>query len=433
MPLLCFALVAALGAEPLSAGDALTYRGNFAPVQEDGKPAKSFELKFFAIDAGDLGWTLSESGRGAWSWPERFGILAGGKVAASDAPSLLVKREEGRYPAPLLLPVLSRGEPLTVGAKWTEGKLEVEVLEETRRGERACFEVQYRSPIGHKRTCWIEKDSGLIVELRETVFMGPGQQHELLAKLVERSKLDADERELVAKSFASWTAFRQTLNREPQTEKPELTAAQIELVKAVLPQLKANSNGPFAALYAAAEADAKQQKERDGALAALSTAAVGKSLDGWELKDLAGKNWSAAGLADKVVVLHFWEYRAAPLEEPYGQIAYLDFLKRRLNDKAVVVGVHVDPRAGAEETRRAAVATARKLRDFMNLTYPIVVDDGALLKRVGDPRVAGGKLPLFVVIGRDGKVVAYHPGLFKVERDRGLADLESIVTKALSP
>lgn len=43
-----------------------------------------------------------------------------------------------------------------------------------------------------------------------------------------------------------------------------------------------------------------------------------------------------------MVVLHFWTYRDAPLEEPYGQVGYLDFLYRKRSDAATVIGVHVD-------------------------------------------------------------------------------------------
>jgi hypothetical protein len=67
----------------------------------------------------------------------------------------------------------------------------------------------------------------------------------------------------------------------------------------------------------------------------------------------------------------------------------------------------------------------------MNLSYPVAVDDGSLLKRVGDPRTAGGKLPLVVVLGRDGKVAEYHAGLFDVQANEGLAELDATVAKLL--
>ena len=68
----------------------------------------------------------------------------------------------------------------------------------------------------------------------------------------------------------------------------------------------------------------------------------------------------------------------------------------------------------------------------MNLSYPILLDDGSLLKRLGDPRQANGKLPLFVVIGKDGKLAEYHAGLYDVKTNEGLAELDAVVGKALA-
>ena len=45
------------------------------------------------------------------------------------------------------------------------------------------------------------------------------------------------------------------------------------------------------------------------------------------------------------------------------------------------------------------------------------------------PRIAGGKLPLFVVVGKDGNVAAYHAGLYEVKATEGLAELERVVDK----
>jgi hypothetical protein len=140
----------------------------------------------------------------------------------------------------------------------------------------------------------------------------------------------------------------------------------------------------------------------------------------------------ADDLRGMVVVLHFWTYRDAPLEEPYGQVGYLDFLLRRRGGKDVqVIGVVVEDQLADEQVRRSAAASARKFKAFMNLSYPVAVDDGSLLKRVGDPRTAGGKLPLVVVLGRDGKVAEYHAGLFDVQANEGLAELDATVAKLL--
>jgi peroxiredoxin len=227
--------------------------------------------------------------------------------------------------------------------------------------------------------------------------------------------------------------LRTSLAWQPRSRRDELTAEQIAILKADLPKIADSAAvGPLAIIGAAAKSDAAGQKNRAGAVAALRDAIVGRSLGDLKLTDIAGKPLAADDLQGKVVVLHFWPYRDTPLEEPYGQIGYLDFLLRRRGDKDVrVIGVTVADAAGEELSPRASAASARKLKSFMNLSYPIALDDGTLLKKVGDPRVAGGKLPLFVVLGRDGKVAAYHAGLFEVKPNEGLAELDALVEKLL--
>ena len=66
----------------------------------------------------------------------------------------------------------------------------------------------------------------------------------------------------------------------------------------------------------------------------------------------------------------------------------------------------------------------------MNLSYPIMLDEGAVLKKFGDPRIAGAKLPLFVVVDADGKVAHYHSGVYEVDRRLGLKQLSEIIEKA---
>jgi hypothetical protein len=67
----------------------------------------------------------------------------------------------------------------------------------------------------------------------------------------------------------------------------------------------------------------------------------------------------------------------------------------------------------------------------MNLGYPIAADAGPLLRDFGDPRRLGRKLPLWVVIGADGKIAHYHAGLYNVKPDQGLSELDEAVVAQL--
>jgi peroxiredoxin len=437
---LALVVTLAVSADPATQ---LKYAGTMTPVKEDGNPAvKKFTLTLqpLAGDAeGRLLWVLAEEGRGSWTWLDHFGRWTPtGRVSEAAegtnvGPALLYEREDGKSVVPILGPRLAAGAKLEAGAAWDEDRLEYKVAGEAERAGRACWEIEVRSPYGHKRTLFVEKASGsLIVAVRETVFIGQGQEHKLNFELVDTPAVSQADAEQTAVALDQWLKLRETLGPKPRSGRTELTSEQIAALKAELPKLlESAAAGPLAAIAEAAKADAQGQKNRAGAVAALRDAALGKPLGKFTLQDIAGKPLTEEALAGKVVVLHFWEYRDTPLEEPYGQTGYLDYLfRRRTEDGVLVFGVTVSESAEDDAPKRAA-ASARKLKAFMNLSYPILVDDGELLKRLGDPRQAGGRLPLFLVIGKDGKIAEYRAGMYDVKTNEGLAELDGVVGKAL--
>ena len=66
--------------------------------------------------------------------------------------------------------------------------------------------------------------------------------------------------------------------------------------------------------------------------------------------------------------------------------------------------------------------------DCPNLAY--LLDDGALLEKLGDPRKVKQELPLFVVIDAKGNVVEYKAGEYDVKANEGLKELEASVRQA---
>jgi hypothetical protein len=67
----------------------------------------------------------------------------------------------------------------------------------------------------------------------------------------------------------------------------------------------------------------------------------------------------------------------------------------------------------------------------MNVSYPIVVANN-LLREIGDPRQSGGQLPMFVVLNAEGKVAYVQVGLFDVDPQRGLTQLEAAIDKVIN-
>lgn len=441
---LALTLLAITAAPTIEPGTQLTYTGTMVGVKDDGNPAvKKFTLVLVATgrdgDRVQFVWTLDETGRGSWTWLDHFGqwsVLPTRSVSEEDSaagPALLYERAEGKSIVPLLPPLIGLPETLEKDWTWTEGPLTHRVVGEEAKAGRMCWEIDVRSPYGHKRTVWIDKDSSLVVAVNETVFIGQGEEHKLRFELTESKKRSAGDTAKIIDAFLAWKDLRASLDWQPRSRREELTTEQLAKLKADLPKIvESAAAGPFAAIAEAAQADATGQKNRAGAVAALKSAILDKSLGELKLTDIAGKELPTADWKDKVIVLHFWTYDGNVLAEPYGQVGYLDFLLRQRGDKGVkVVGVVVGDEPGDEQVRRAAAVSARKFKAFMNLGYPVVLDDGSLLKKVGDPRVAGGKLPLFVVIGKDGKVAEYHAGHYEVKPNEGLAELDAVVGRLI--
>jgi peroxiredoxin len=328
---------------------------------------------------------------------------------------------------------LTYREPLGVGVSWFEGTLEFRVEAEERTSGVDSWRIEAKSPIGRKKTVWVDKASPLIVALSETVFIGQGEQHELRWELSGKSRVAPRELPLLVAAFDEFLRLRDRLNIEPRTRDIPWTGERLALLKADLPTFAGKAQGtPLEKLAKAAEQDSKLQKDRSNALGALHGKLVGRAAPRPRLETATGTDFAWPEMAGKVVVLHFWEYRDTPLEEPYGQVAYLDFLAREHKEADVrVFGVVADERVIQPDTKRAGIQSAKRLHAFMNLSYPLLVDDGTAIKEFGDPRVTGAKLPLYVVIDRQGNIAHYHAGYYEVHRDRGLEELSKMVRQAL--
>ena len=87
----------------------------------------------------------------------------------------------------------------------------------------------------------------------------------------------------------------------------------------------------------------------------------------------------------------------------------------------------MNPLLQQSETARLGQRTARKLAEFMNLSYQIGYDDGSLLRELGDPRDSDGQLPLWVVLSPEGKIIHYHSGFYEIDRQQGLKELDEVL------
>lgn len=442
--------VATRAEEPavLTPGTQFTFRGSVGEVKRDRpqSPAagKTFDLTLLVVETDkngiDMDWLVDERGHGAWPWLERYGRLAldtEQNPIGPQGPALLYDYGAGKHPIPLVAPLFAAqtDQPLAADVKWQQNDWRYEIDGTKEIAGRPSWQIVMENNFGPKRTFWLDKESPLVLGYQERVFMDKGTEYLLEAKLVGIEHLDDANFRKARAGFDAMIALRARLKRPARSPSDEITPEQRAVLAAELPKLEQSiTSGGLSQLVRTAARELDVQRGRAAALARLNDKHVGQAVEKFALSGLGGEQYTEADLGDKVTVLHFWDYRDEPLKEPYGQVGYLEFLhNRRKADGLRVYGVAVDSRLEQEKARKAAMASVRKLKSFMNLTYPVLLDDGSLLKQFDDPRTLGAQLPLVIVVGPDGKVVHYHVGFYAIDRQDGLKELDAIVAELLSP
>jgi hypothetical protein len=437
---LSLALAVAFLGHPLEEGTLHTYRGSFQAVKVDQPSAgKSFELTLLVGPSEngvtDVYWHLADSSGKPIPWNERWGRVKWSpkkRTIEGETPSFPFEHPSGTTRVNIAIPLPLFDHELSAGATWNEGKIEFEVQEGNPVAERETLAVIARTLIGRSRTMTVDQEDHRVYSLRENVFVGQGQEHLLKYQLTDSNMLEAESLNKTLAAFAAWTKLREEWKAIHEDASPGARAKAGRVVSGKLPQLQKDSEGTFLAALAQVVANqTKGEAEQSAALDAMRKSALGKSLPAFDLNDASNKAWSNAAMKNKVVVLHFWTYRDENLHEPYGQVGYLDFIARR-NDPAQVQVVGVAIASENPDERLKQRSAVRRFRDFMNVSYPILLDDGSLLKKLGDPRAVERELPLFVVVDARGNVVEYKAGLYDVKRDEGLAELQATIKKALT-
>lgn len=428
----------------LDAGRELRFRGTVAQVERGssvGDAQKSFELTVLVTRADDAGvdylWLLDERGNGGFGWTDRFGRWgqnAAGAPVGNSGPALLFDYGTGKHVVPLLPPRVTLPQPAEVGAKWEHDELEHELVKQTTVDDRKVWEVEVHNQFGHQRKMWVDAESGLAVRYQARVFMNQGTEYKLSVELVDADRRAFDALNSLVDGVAALDKVRSGLKRPARLIDPELKPEQVAKLAELLPAAKRAVTDPAVArILGVAERDLERQAGRASQIEETAAKQVGRKVEPFQAGGAGDLKLSDADLRGAITVLHFWDYRDSPLTEPYGQVGYLEFLYDRHKAAGLkVCGVAVDGRFQQPESAGQAASGVRRLKNFMNLTYPVVYDGGELIKQFGDPRGAGAALPLFVVIGREGTVVHYHVGHYEIDRETGLKELDALVAKLLA-
>ena len=419
---------------------ALNYSGSISPVGRTssmGNPTKTFDLSVWASGTDNntrLFWTVEETGAGSWSWPEQYGRFVVGKESDGRLPAVLHLHAGTHYPLDLPDTWFSFPGRLSEGKEWTDKRGDWRVDGVRRIKGRDCKRIRRSFSRGREQSVWVESKTGIVVAAEQSLFMGRGDRFQLKMELDSQRALTTEQQASFNKVTTALLRTQQQLQRDPGEHRSELSKEQLNIavsgIKALAPPADLT---PLKDLVSSISRRVKLQQRRQSELQSLGANLVGKPAPKFELQSIAGTSLDSKDRAGKTVVLHFWEYASEPLEEPYGQVGYLDFLNNKRSKQGVqVYGVAVNERLSDPAQRSATLRSIRKLREFMNLSYELAIDSGDVLKSFGDPREIGAKLPLWIVIDTNGKVAHYHAGLHEVDRRAGLKTLDEVVGKTLS-
>ncbi len=399
---------------------------------DEGDILRRFEVQLLT-QTGTHFFHVIDDTRSGCPWPECFGRT--GPEIGIDAlqPHLVYNYDGHAYLIGIPPLVVALPDAIEPDTTWEHAGWQMTAIEQRNVENTPAWIIEARERRGRQQTLTVSASTGLTLRAEADVFMGQGDQFTLTLTQTSRKMLEPSVTDASKQLMDQLLTLQGTLKRRPDSHLSELSSRQIADVTAVLEHCLTLARGtPLELLVKQIKTDAEQQQKR---LASTETrAAELKDTDApqFKLSLMDGATLESASLAGKTVILHFWDYRDAPLSEPYGQTGYLEHLynqKKKLN--VAVVGVSTNPDLQSKENQNRGRRSVRKLSEFMNLSYTIGHDDGALLKSLGDPRDTRGQLPLWVVIDSKGKIAHYHTGFYEVDATRGLKDLEAVLADLL--
>ncbi len=403
---------------PTSQQSALTthyYDGELFRKAADGfSPIDDFRLIRFTDQTGKcVGQVMLQAGQDRAPWSDAVSTSAASPKLWHNHDGVLYKLE----------PVAMRLDTakLQAGDTWRDARKSYLFGKRTEFEGQACREVLVQEGPARNHRLLVDEKTGDVLSLQQRVFMGRGDEFRMT---LERKKPPTASQAAADMRFFTKVADLKSVASTARAEAPRL-----KTISTALPDLREGAGSAWAKqLVKRIESETSLQARRSQSLADMRRKAIGNRVPSFELPLIDGGSVSSKNLSNQITVYHFWTYRDEPLSEPYGQTAYLDFVVDKYAGKPVrFVGVNVDARYGDKAQAKKADRSARKLIEFMNLTYAIARDDGTLLKQLGDPRVTGTELPLWIVADKTGTIRVWKTGYYDIDARSGLKELRSSI------
>ena len=365
-------------------------------------------------------------------WPESFGRL---NSTNGTKPRLIFEYDGSTYTLPLPAMLVSLPNDINTDSRWTADGWSFEVDgSETIDGIKA-WKLHARERRGRKQSLSVAAATGLLLKADLDVFMGQGEKFDLSIRQTSNVVLDEETALRLNQLQTSLVDLQSALNRRPDTQLAHLSPRQLSLTSEKLDKLtELAKQTPLQESVLRIRQDIDAQSRRVSETSKRQQQLMDKPAPRFALSLISGGTLESESLNGKVTVIHFWNYAEKPLSEPYGQVGYLEFLYNKRKSLGLeVVGVAMNSSLQQSDQVTAGRRTARKLVEFMNLTYPIGYDDGSLLRAFGDPRTSGGTLPLWIVVSKSGTVAHYHTGFYEIDRQHGLKELDELLMRLTGP
>lgn len=408
----------------------IRFTGALTQAAPDGdRLLRQFEALLLQSDDTNFFAVLDDPREGC-PWPESFGQF---NSANSARPHLLYEYDSNQYNLHLAPLILELPENAGEGSEWTTDGWTYEIGGTETVGKTWGWKIQARERRGRRQSLVVSTANGLLLKSSQEVFMGQGERFELSLVHATAKPLTDDVVDRVGQLQSALLSLQAGLKRRPDSQLTELSARQVEGAASQVSSLSALARDtPLQETVLRISRDIDRQQRRVAESMNRRKALIGKAAPKFTLSLVSGGTLSSDSLKGKTVVLHFWKYSDKPLSEPYGQVGYLEFLygKRKLNG-VEVVGVATNPALQQPNNARASRRSARKLTEFMNLSYSIGYDDGSLLRSLGDPRENGGELPLWVVISPTGQIAHHYGGFYEVDQRLGLKALDDVLIEQI--
>ncbi len=432
MSLAVFVGTVGLWLAALPAGTELQYSGKLERGEDAANAEKTFTLTVTVTDPDQACFLVDERGGGGWSWPQRFGKLEL-STPRPDAIRLLYLFDGNPAPIPVRSAFFEYADRLEPETEWSGAGGQYSCLQTRMTNGRELAIVEVSLDRGRRQHLEIDTATGLIVALRERLFLGRGEAFHLSMQLDQQRELPAAELQATRSLAAGLLEIQARLTPPDSRFRSQLNAEELAATSTAISNLGPASESLWGRFVTSIQRDLGVQARRLEGVQGLAAKYIGREADtSGDWKRVDGEPLANIDRQGHTTVLHFWDYDGEKLTEPYGQVGYLDFLhNRRRRLGAQIIGVAVDSRFSDPAQAKSAARSIRKFQDFMNVSFPVAADDGTLLSRFGDPRAIGAELPLWVVIGHDGKITHYKVGYYDLQPDEGLRELDASVVEAL--